>query len=186
MLASMARWKSSLSQSDHRPGGGPPALVTRISTAPAAASTWARPSSPVISAAMPVTWTPVAAAISATVACKTAPSRPFSTRSTPASASAMAQPRPNPRDEAQTSARFPRNPKSIPPPPCHPVTLHVLCQTRPAEKPPRVPNRHEVACWGQLLANPVAARRMGPTRRCRCRPVNNIAPECPTGPGALT
>ena len=39
MLASRAFWKSSRAQSRHCPGGGPPALVTRMSTSPAAAST---------------------------------------------------------------------------------------------------------------------------------------------------
>ena len=38
-LASKAAIKSSRSQSVHMPGGGPPALVTKISTSPAAAST---------------------------------------------------------------------------------------------------------------------------------------------------
>jgi hypothetical protein len=51
MLASSARMKSSRLQSAHSPGGGPPALVTRMSTCgPAAASTAARPSSVVMSA----------------------------------------------------------------------------------------------------------------------------------------
>ena len=39
MLASSALMKSSRSQSVHRPGGGPPALLTRMSTSPAAFST---------------------------------------------------------------------------------------------------------------------------------------------------
>src|SRR6056300_1457501 len=42
IFASSALMKSSRSQSDHNPGGGPPALVTRISSCPAASNTLAR------------------------------------------------------------------------------------------------------------------------------------------------
>ena len=56
MLASSALMKSSRPQSDHSPGGGPPALVTRMSNGPCA-STAARPASVVMSPATVTTFT---------------------------------------------------------------------------------------------------------------------------------
>ena len=113
ILASSALMKSSRSQSVHMPGGGPPALVTRISTSPAAASTLARPSSLVMSAAMASTSTPYLSLISLAAACNGPSVRAFITRCTPSAAKASAHPRPNPFDDAHTSARFPAIPVSI-------------------------------------------------------------------------
>ncbi len=91
--------KSSRPQSDQRPGGGPPALVTRMSNGPAAASTAARPASVVMSAATVVDGHLKARRGSpAAVASSASAPRAFSTRSTPASARASAQPRPSPFD----------------------------------------------------------------------------------------
>src|SRR5690606_5133073 len=97
------------------PGGGPPALLTRMSACPPrASSTAARPDSVVISPATGVTLTPYFPAISSAVRASTSALRALMTRSTPASASASAQPRPSPFDAAQTSPRLPLIPRSIP------------------------------------------------------------------------
>ena len=119
MLASSALMKSSRDQSDQTPGGGPPALLTRMSTAPAASSTAARPASVVMSPATAVTETPCASRIAAAVASSASAPRALITRSTPSPASASAQPRPSPFEAAQTIARFPRIPRSI-------AVLHVV------------------------------------------------------------
>jgi hypothetical protein len=68
----------------------------------------------VTSAATAVTSTPCAARIASAVACSASAPRAFITRCTPAAASASAQPRPSPFDEAQTIARFPLIPRSMP------------------------------------------------------------------------
>ena len=115
MLPSSARMKSSRSQSVQTPGGGPPALLTRMSACPpSASSTLARPSPVVMSAATGVTVTPCLSAISDAVRSSVSGVRALMTRSTPSAASASAQPRPRPFDEAQTSAFLPLIPRSMP------------------------------------------------------------------------
>ena len=113
MLASSALMKSSRLQSDHRPGGGPPAFVTRMSVSRAFSSTAARPASVVMSPATATTSTPCAWRIAAAVASSASAPRALITRSTPSAASASAQPRPRPFDAAQTMARLPLMPKSM-------------------------------------------------------------------------
>ncbi len=111
--------KSSRSQSVHRPGGGPPALVTRMSTSPAAASTLARPASDVISAATGVTLDAefVADRLGRGLQrllrrARSSPDRP------PPRPARAAQPSPSPLDDAQTSARLPVSPDPCQCPPC--------------------------------------------------------------------
>src|SRR5690606_40906245 len=101
-------------QSVHTPGGGPPALLTRISARPpSASSTAARPSPVVISAATGVTETPCFVAISCAAASSASAPRALMTRSTPASARASADARPSPLDAGQTRPRLPLIPRSI-------------------------------------------------------------------------
>ena len=73
MLASSARIHASRSQSRKSPGGGPPALLTRMSGSRQAASAVARPSGVVMSQATSATWRPVAAPISSRGARDVAP-----------------------------------------------------------------------------------------------------------------
>ena len=113
MLASSAARKSSRDQSDHIPGGGPPAFVTRMSGAPAASITARCPSGVVTSAATASTDTPWARRIASAAASSASAPRALTTRSHPAAASASAQPRPSPLEEAQTTALRPRMPRSI-------------------------------------------------------------------------
>ncbi len=122
MLPSTALIQSSRSQSRKSPGGGPPALLIRISGSGQAASRAARPSSVVTSTATGVTLTPVAARICSAVAFKASALRPLMTRSTPSFAKAKAQARPNPLEEAHTIAFRPLSPKSIlKSPSCYPL-----------------------------------------------------------------
>src|SRR4029450_1524125 len=101
------------SQSRKSPGGGPPALLTRMSGCGHAARAALRPSLVVMSDATHATLRPAIAPISSAVRF-TAPSvRATIVTSTPARASASAQPRPNPLLAAQTSARRPAMPRSM-------------------------------------------------------------------------
>src|SRR6185312_2340888 len=93
--------------------GGPPLLLTRMSGSGQAASSLAWPSGVERSAATAVTLTPVALAISCAVASRRAESRPLTTTSQPASASARAQALPSPRLDAQTMALRPAIPRSM-------------------------------------------------------------------------
>ena len=113
MLASIALIQASRSQSRKSPGGGPPALLMMMSGSGQAASTCLRPASVVTSTAIGVTFTPVFLRISSAVASSSALVRALITRSTPSSASAMAQPLPNPLLAAQTIALRPLMPMSI-------------------------------------------------------------------------
>ena len=113
MLASSARIHVSRSQSRKSPGGGPPALLTRMSGCGQAASAAARPAGVVMSHATHCTGRPAIAPISAAVRCTSASVRATIVTSTPARASASAQPRPRPLLAAHTSARRPAIPRSI-------------------------------------------------------------------------
>ena len=92
--------------------GGPPLLLTRMSGSGQAASSSACTSGRLTSPITGVTETPNRSAMSDAVRSSAAASRPLSTRSTPFSASAMAQPRPSPRLDAQTIAFRPAIPRS--------------------------------------------------------------------------
>src|SRR6266852_2208352 len=98
MLASSALIQVSRSHSRKSPGGGPPALLTRMSGSGQAASAALRP---------------VAARISAAVASSAVLPRARMVSSTPSCASARAQPLPSPLLAAQTSAFLPAMPRSI-------------------------------------------------------------------------
>ena len=114
MLASIARIHAARSQSRKSPGGGPPALLIRMSGSGTAASAAARPSGVVMSHATQRTGRPAFAPISSAVRCSTSASvRATIVTSQPASASACAQPRPSPLLAAQTSARLPAMPRSM-------------------------------------------------------------------------
>jgi hypothetical protein len=114
MLASSAAIHCSRSQSRKSPGGGPPALLTRMSTCGQAASAAARPASVAMSPATVRTSTAgFSTRSAAAVASRSASPRAVMTTLTPSSASASAQPRPKPLLAAQTSAQRPFNPKSM-------------------------------------------------------------------------
>ena len=113
MLASMAASHTSRSHSRKSPGGGPPALLTRISGVGQAASAAARPSGLVMSHATHATRRPAMAPISS-AACRSVLSvRARIVTSTPSRAKASAQPRPRPLLAAQTSAFLPAMPRSM-------------------------------------------------------------------------
>src|SRR5215831_6565508 len=117
MLASIALIQSSRVQSWKSPGGGPPALLTRMSGLGHALSAAARPASVVMSPGTAVTLAAVASRISLAVFSRSAAVRAVMTSSTPSRASAMAQPLPKPLLAAHTIARLPRMPKSMVPSP---------------------------------------------------------------------
>ena len=113
MLASIALIQSSRVQLRKSPGGGPPALLTRMSGSGQASSAAARPSGVVMSPATAVTLTPVLALrISSAVFFSASAPRAVSVTCTPSRASAMAQARPRPLLDAQTMARRPLIPRS--------------------------------------------------------------------------
>src|SRR5579883_36633 len=113
MLASSALIQMSRSHSRKSPGGGPPALLTRMSGLGQASSASRLPSSVVMSAASAVTLTPVLRRISSAVASRAGLPRARITRLAPSAASAMAQPLPSPLLAAQTKAVLPLMPKSM-------------------------------------------------------------------------
>ncbi len=113
MLASSAFTQSSRDQLRKSPGGGPPALLTRMSGLGQAASAAARPSGVVMSPATATTLAPVLFRISSAVASSASLPRAVMTRLTPSRASACAQPLPRPFDAAHTSAVFPLMPRSM-------------------------------------------------------------------------
>src|SRR6185437_11173683 len=95
------------------PGGGPPALLTRISGSGQALSTASRPAGVVMSPTISVTVTPgLALRISSAVFFSASAPRAVSVTWTPSLASAMAQARPSPLLDAQTMARRPLIPRS--------------------------------------------------------------------------
>src|SRR5438093_1359281 len=115
MFASSALIQVSRSHSRKSPGGGPPALLTRMSGAGHAASSAARPASVVTSPATAVTRTPVASRISFAAASSTSFVRAIIVMFTPSRASDMAHAFPSPRREAQTIAFRPLIPRSTGP-----------------------------------------------------------------------
>ena len=95
------------------PGGGPPALATRMSTAPSAsAASVTNPVAPAVvetSAMMPTHPLPISAAASA----RRCGSRPQIATCTPSAARAFADASPNPDVPAATAARRPLIPRSM-------------------------------------------------------------------------
>src|SRR3954466_8558464 len=113
MLASIALIQSSRVQLRKSPGGGPPALLTRISGSGQAFSAASRPSGVVMSPATSVMVTPgLALRISAAVFASVSAPRAVSVTWTPSAASAIAQARPKPLLDAHTMARRPLIPRS--------------------------------------------------------------------------
>src|SRR5579871_4546292 len=113
MLASIALIQSARVQLRKSPGGGPPALLTRMSGSGQAFSTASRPAGVVMSPTISVTVTPgFIWRISSAVFFSTSAPRAVSVTCTPSLASAMAQARPNPLLDAQTMARRPLIPRS--------------------------------------------------------------------------
>src|SRR5215813_2112831 len=113
MLASTALRQSSRLKSLKSPGGGPPALLMRMSGLPQAASSRLRPSSLVTSQTTAVTLAPVLRRSSSAVALSASAPRAQIVTSTPSRASAVAQPLPSPFDAAQTIAFLPSMPRSM-------------------------------------------------------------------------
>ena len=113
MLASIAFIQAVRSHSRKSPGGGPPALFTRMSGAGQAASAVRRPSSVVMSPTTAVTRTAQASRISCAVFSSASRPRAVITRFTPSRARENAQPLPRPFEAAQTSAVLPRMPRSM-------------------------------------------------------------------------
>src|SRR5262245_15370178 len=112
MLPSTALRQSSDEKSLKSPGGGPPALLTRMSGLGQAASRAWRPASVVTSHTTGVTLTPRVPSSLAVAFSASAPRAQMVT-STPSRASACAQPLPSPFDAAQTMAFFPLMPRSM-------------------------------------------------------------------------
>ena len=113
MLASIALIQSSRVQLRKSPGGGPPALLIRMSGSGQAFSAASRPAGVVMSPATSVTVTPgLALRISSAVFFSASAPRAVSVTCTPSLASAMAQARPRPLLDAQTMARRPLIPRS--------------------------------------------------------------------------
>ena len=113
IFASIALIKSSRSQSDHKPGGGPPALVTKISGASHAFNILVRPSVVVTSPGTQITFDEESSLIALPAFSRSSSDLEFITTFTPSIASALAQPNPKPFEEAQTIAHFPFIPRSI-------------------------------------------------------------------------
>src|SRR5262245_11214042 len=119
MLLSTALRQSSSAKFLKSPGGGPPALLIRMSGLGQAASSALRPSSVVTSHATGVTFTPREASSLAVALSASAPRAQIVT-STPSRASASAQPLPSPFEAAHTMADLPLMPRSIEMSPCLP------------------------------------------------------------------
>src|SRR5262245_4999023 len=113
MLASTALRQSSRPKSLKSPGGGPPALLIRMSGLWQAASSRLRPSSVVTSQTTVVTLAPVLRRNSSAVALSASAPRAQIVTSTPSRANAVAQPLPRPFDAAQTIAFLPLMPRSM-------------------------------------------------------------------------
>src|SRR6266511_1725755 len=108
MFAVSAFCQSSSENLRKSPGGGPAALVTRMSGCGQAASAAMRPCSLVMSAATVTTVAPVAARISSAVFSSVWRSRATSVTRQPSRASDVAHPRPSPLLAPHTSAALPR------------------------------------------------------------------------------
>src|SRR5437899_4195584 len=146
MLASSARSHASRSHSRKSPGGGPPALFTRMSGLGHACSSAVRTASVVTSPATVVTRTPVASRISFAVASRASLVRAFIVMFTPSRASDMAQPLPSPLLAAQTIAFLPLIPRSM--------VVSLLLEARQRERPADRLPFHGAAVWprGAALA----------------------------------
>ena len=107
MLASSAAIHASRSQSRKSPGLGPPALVTKISSAPHTANTAARPSGVVMSAGTVMTRAPVSRRIFSAAASSASAPRATMVTVAPSRASENAQARPKPLLAPQTKALRP-------------------------------------------------------------------------------
>src|SRR5438128_2889471 len=112
MLPSTALRQSSSEKPLKSPGGGPPALLMRMSGFGHAASSALRPASVVTSHTTGITFTPAEASSFAVTLSASAPRAQIVT-STPSRASAFAQPLPRPLEAAQTMAFLPLMPKSM-------------------------------------------------------------------------
>ena len=112
MLPSTALRQSSSEKPLKSPGGGPPALLMRMSGLGQAASSALRPASVVTSQTTGVTLTPRPASSLAVALSASAPRAQIVT-STPSRASACAQPLPRPFEAAQTIAFLPLMPRSM-------------------------------------------------------------------------
>src|SRR3989449_3202837 len=141
MFASSALIQVSRSHSRKSPGGGPPALLTRMSGAGPAASRAARPASVVTSPATAVTRAPVASRISFAAASSTSFVRAIMVMFTPSRASDMAHAFPSPRLEAQTIAFRPLIPRSIGPSSTSRPCLHQVRGDWEARSNDRAANR---------------------------------------------
>ena len=113
MFASRALIQISRSQSRKSPGGGPPALLTRMSGFGHASSAAARPSGVAISPTTTRTLAPVSRRISSAVASRVSRVRAVIVTETPSRARLMAHALPRPLLAAQTSALRPLIPRSI-------------------------------------------------------------------------
>src|SRR5689334_6617089 len=112
MLASIALIQSSRDQVRKSPGGGPPALLIRMSGEGHAARSASRPAVVVTSEAMLWTVPPHSLAISPAACRNRSSSRAAMKTVTPSRASAEATPRPNPALAPQTMADLPAIPRS--------------------------------------------------------------------------
>ncbi len=106
-LVSKKRVQSASGMSKKGFGSKMPALLTRMSMAPAALASLAQPSAVETSAAMPVTAPPPAALTAATPLSTVSCLRPLTTTLAPVAARPLAMARPMPAVEPVTSAVFP-------------------------------------------------------------------------------
>ena len=153
MLALQALCQSSSSQSRKSPGGGPPALLTRMSGAGQAASAPARPAGVVMSPTTGVTLLPLMRAISAAAASSASLVRAVIVTRAPFLAKASAQPRPSPLLAAHTSAVLPAMPRSMP------ASLRIGL-SRPAPTGLRASATVIGRCWPSDAASSAATTRL--------------------------
>src|SRR5258705_5061780 len=113
MLASTALRQSSSEKFRKSPGGGPPAVLIRMSGSGQVGRRALRPSSVVTSQATGVGRVRVSFPISSAVASSASLPRAQIVRIAPSRARAVAQPLPNPLDAAQTMAFLPLMPRSM-------------------------------------------------------------------------
>mmetsp|Transcript_41080 Transcript_41080/g.114270 ORF Transcript_41080/g.114270 Transcript_41080/m.114270 type:complete len:272 (-) Transcript_41080:830-1645(-) len=165
MLASSAAIHCARSQSRKSPGGGPPALLMRMSTCGQAASAAARPCGVAMSPATARTSTAgFSARSAAAVACRSASPRAVMTTWAPSPTSASAQPRPSPLLAAHTRAQRPFNPRSMSAPP---AARHAGLHHRAARADPALPGRRKLPlAWaaGAGTGWAISARTCHPAR----------------------
>ncbi|MNR23435.1 hypothetical protein D3C85_1404560 [compost metagenome] len=165
MLASSAFSQSSRCQSRKSPGGGPPALLTRISTCAQAANTCSRTAGSLMSPATVRTSMPGASwRNSSAAACKVSLPRALITRLTPSFAKARAQASPSPLLAAQTIAQRPVIPNSM--------TLLLLVECE--ENPRGFLRYHCLACAndGSMPAGDLPCGRPDCRRKRSVSPIN--------------